>query len=231
MYPSNKYHQVYDTSACTIHAIVLYVPSTYQLIIGIAKREKKEERTTTKSLLQFRDNAIDASISFIVLCNINLVFPTHPLSLHCLTMRDSATFITYLTIIFNAWLLIHFHGVSAFSFANTTTESSSYNANDFTLSRFLQRMKKNGLDNMELIDVIFCGCIIVLGMEFMDKVTKQIGRKFVHTFHYTSKSKTILCIFYLPNTSFQFCLILYSKLLSFRFSQTENNSSSWKTFG
>lgn len=97
-------------------------------------------------------------------------------------MRDSSSIITSLTIFFNAWLLIYFHGVSAFSFANTTTATSNHNANDFTISGFLNRMKENGLDNMELMDIIFFGCIIVLGMEFMDMVTKQIGRKLIIVF-------------------------------------------------
>eukprot|EP00557_Chaetoceros_sp_GSL56_P001595 CAMPEP_0176501420 /NCGR_PEP_ID=MMETSP0200_2-20121128/14151_1 /TAXON_ID=947934 /ORGANISM="Chaetoceros sp., Strain GSL56" /LENGTH=322 /DNA_ID=CAMNT_0017900305 /DNA_START=40 /DNA_END=1005 /DNA_ORIENTATION=- len=91
-------------------------------------------------------------------------------------MKDSASIITYLTIFFNAWLLNYFHGVSAFSFASNTTTNSNSNANDFTLSSFLHRLKDNGLENMELIDMIFCGCIIILGMEFMDMTTKQMGR-------------------------------------------------------
>ena len=75
--------------------------------------------------------------------------------------------VTPLALAFNALLLVQFHGASAYTSSSIADES--------ILSSFLARMQKNGIDDMEIMDVAFCGCIAILGMEAMNIATKALA--------------------------------------------------------
>jgi sterol desaturase/sphingolipid hydroxylase (fatty acid hydroxylase superfamily) len=75
--------------------------------------------------------------------------------------------VTPLALVFNALLLVQFHGASAYTSSSIADES--------ILSSFLARMQKNRIDDMEIMDLAFCGCIAILGMEAMNIATKALG--------------------------------------------------------
>jgi len=41
-------------------------------------------------------------------------------------------------------------------------------------------MQKNRIDDMEIMDLAFCGCIAILGMEAMNIATKALGSEWIN---------------------------------------------------
>jgi len=78
--------------------------------------------------------------------------------------------VTPLALVFNAVLLVQFHGASAYTNSSTVDEQ--------VFPSFLARMESNGIDDMEMMDFIFFGCIAILGMESINIATKNLARKF-----------------------------------------------------
>ena len=63
---------------------------------------------------------------------------------------------------------------------NETTRVGGNNGemNDFMPSianEFLVRMKKNGVDHINLMDFLFCGCIVLLGLELVSDITLRVS--------------------------------------------------------
>jgi len=80
-----------------------------------------------------------------------------------------------LYIVFNVVLLLVAHS-SADQVPNTTNQtqtttlSSSKNINDLIIDNgmsFVNRLIKNGVDDMEFMDFIFVGCLVLLGLELI----------------------------------------------------------------
>jgi hypothetical protein len=78
--------------------------------------------------------------------------------------------VTPLALVFNAVLLVQFHGASAYTNSSTVDEQ--------VFPSFLARMESNGIDDMEMMDFIFFGCVAILGMESINIATKNLARKF-----------------------------------------------------
>eukprot|EP00979_Chaetoceros_neogracilis_P013142 scaffold3704_cov271-Chaetoceros_neogracile.AAC.6 len=76
--------------------------------------------------------------------------------------------VTPLALVFNAVLLVQFHGASAYTNSSTVDEQ--------VFPSFLARMESNGIDDMEMMDFIFFGCIAILGMESINIATKNLAR-------------------------------------------------------
>ena len=79
--------------------------------------------------------------------------------------------VTPLALLFNAVLLVQFHSASACNSCNTVDKS--------TFLSFIARMQSNGIDNLEIMDLVFCGCVVILAMEAMNIATKQIASEFI----------------------------------------------------
>ncbi len=41
--------------------------------------------------------------------------------------------------------------------------------------QFIERMQKNGVDKIELMDFLFCGCIVLLGLEIVSTAVIKIA--------------------------------------------------------
>ena len=76
---------------------------------------------------------------------------------------------TPLALLFNTFVLVQLHGASA---SNVGADS-----NESIVSSFLNRMKENGVEKMETMDMVFCGCVAMMGMEALNIFTKKLGSK------------------------------------------------------
>ena len=89
------------------------------------------------------------------------------------SMSEPSSFVnklaTPLALLFNTFVLVQLHGASA---SNVGADS-----NQSILSSFLIRMKENGVENMEMMDMVFCGCVAMMGMEALNIFTKKLGSK------------------------------------------------------
>jgi hypothetical protein len=80
-----------------------------------------------------------------------------------------------MAILFNAFFLtmVHSYASAASSQAhNETTYSDSS-----PLQSYLDRLQQNGIENMDPMDMILFGCLILLGLEFINVTVQQAGRK------------------------------------------------------
>lgn len=75
---------------------------------------------------------------------------------------------TPLALLFNTFFLVQLHGASASNVGEDSNQS--------ILSSFLVRMKENGVENMEMMDMVFCGCVAMMGMEALNIFTKKLGK-------------------------------------------------------
>ena len=41
--------------------------------------------------------------------------------------------------------------------------------------KFVNRMKENGVDDIELMDLLFCACVVLLGLEFISIVVLKLS--------------------------------------------------------
>lgn len=76
---------------------------------------------------------------------------------------------TPLALLFNTFVLVQLHGASASNVGEDSNQS--------IVSSFLNRMKENGVENMETMDMVFCGCVAMMGMEALNIFTKKLGSK------------------------------------------------------
>lgn len=92
-----------------------------------------------------------------------------------------------LYIIFNICILIHAHSSISHakapdSFTNPTTCGSEDSNNCSMIKsilnstiQFFDRMKKNGVDDIILMDLLFCGCVVLLGLELVSVVVLKVA--------------------------------------------------------
>jgi hypothetical protein len=66
---------------------------------------------------------------------------------------------------------------TSLSSENSTNHSimDDYNIPDF-VREFVERMVKNGVDDIELMDLLFCGCVVLLGLELISEITLKVAR-------------------------------------------------------
>jgi sterol desaturase/sphingolipid hydroxylase (fatty acid hydroxylase superfamily) len=101
-----------------------------------------------------------------------------------------------LYIVFNLIILLNTHSCIPHADASTadpgpiSNETISYDdgdgngddmRSDFLPSivvEFLNRMKKNGVDGIELMDLLFCSCVVLLGMDFLGTIILKITSYF-----------------------------------------------------
>jgi hypothetical protein len=92
---------------------------------------------------------------------------TSKIMMESLTISRSKTF-SAAAIIFNILLLVKSHGAFA---------CESCPSDNFSTAAFLERLQKNGVDGLELIDLIFMACVTLLGMELVNTIVKAAARK------------------------------------------------------
>lgn len=83
-------------------------------------------------------------------------------------------YFTQLVIVLNAILLTVIHCV-----ASATAPSNETNVEvSSPLQNLISRLKTNGVTNMDVMDMVFFGCLILLGLELINISVKQAGRKY-----------------------------------------------------
>ena len=84
-------------------------------------------------------------------------------------------------ILFNMLILLNAHSfqTNAASSENSTTLNNSDQLNldmiPNSVIDFANRMKQNGVDDIELMDLLFCACVVLLGLEFISIVVLKLS--------------------------------------------------------
>ncbi len=90
-----------------------------------------------------------------------------------------AALVKPLYIIFNLLILLNVHTYQTNAASSTrsgrnnmdNTTTDSLNSEQITLpsivTEFLNRLQKNGVDDIAMIDLVFFGCVVLLGLEFV----------------------------------------------------------------
>ena len=80
-----------------------------------------------------------------------------------------------MAILFNAMFLTTVH---CYASAGSRQEK---NATDYViispLQSFLDRLQQNGIEDMDPMDMMLFGCLVLLGLELINVTVKQAGRK------------------------------------------------------
>ena len=56
--------------------------------------------------------------------------------------------------------------------------SNSLQPDESVIAAFVERMQKNGVDDIGGIDIVFFACVILLGLEFVNFLVKKYDRKY-----------------------------------------------------
>ena len=85
------------------------------------------------------------------------------------------TILSQMAIIFNAVFLTTVHSYA--SAASTNANNETNYSNSSPLQSFLHRLQENGIENIDPMDMMFFGCVVLLGLELINVTVKQAGRK------------------------------------------------------
>lgn len=112
---------------------------------------------------------------------------TFTMSLTRSNLKGVNLLIQPLYAIFNIFILLNAHSsisshASALADSDTVSEETLSGArrseiNYFMPSivlEFVDRMKSNGVDHIELMDVLLCGCLVLLGLELLSEITLKL---------------------------------------------------------
>ena len=86
-------------------------------------------------------------------------------------------------IVLNIVILLKVHSsvphASAKTFSNKTSSLiKTHDSNDFLAKMgldFLDRMKQNRVDNIEPMDFVLCGCLVLLGLELLSTIVLKLA--------------------------------------------------------
>lgn len=73
-----------------------------------------------------------------------------------------------------AFFLVNFQVVQALEQIFTPLSAED----NFSLNAFVRRLRDNGIENMEMVDIFYCGCVAILGMELLSFLVKSSGSIF-----------------------------------------------------
>lgn len=82
--------------------------------------------------------------------------------------------LSQMAIIFNAVFLTTVHSYASAASTNATNETSYSNSSP--LQAFLDRLQENGIENIDPMDMVFFGCVVLLGLELINVTVKQAGQ-------------------------------------------------------